>query len=149
MQIKQISYESNGFTFIDHQNGPETIPWLHGNRLHFEKSKLEVVKGFHDALSDFLEEVGEEISDEIFEVEDDELFGLKIEFDTDKEWFFPFEVAMTAMRRWLKVREKKWDKWLYSAMKDWEFEESKKGVIEITSEEMFQWSREILPPKKD
>ena len=147
MLIKEVSYESNGFTFIDHQNGTVSMPWKWGRYLHFEQSDIETVEKFHDALSDFLEELGKELPPFLFEDEDDESSGIEIKFDADKEWYFPFEVALVAMRRWLKVREIKWPKWYYSCIEDGEFIEWKKCVIEITSKEMFKWSWEILPPE--
>lgn len=49
--------------FIDGANGI-SIPWLHGNWLHFDKSKKWMVKSFHKALWMFLNEIEEKEKEE-------------------------------------------------------------------------------------
>ena len=179
MQAKEISYESNGFTFIDHQNGKVSIPWKGGRYLEFQNSTLETVEQFADALKDFLEmkrpttpfkndntisseeedkcdcdcENRTQSGDDDDEEEDGDLTSIHdnenvtIDFQADENGRVPFEVAMVAMRQWLRVREQQRGKWLFAAMdENGEFSDETNAVYEISSAEMFKGKREIVQP---
>ena len=51
--VKDSAYNRK---FVDGANGI-TIPWTHGNWLHFSDSKKWMVKSFHRALWEFLDEI--------------------------------------------------------------------------------------------
>ena len=87
--------------------------------MEFKNSTLETIHQFHDALSDFLESMDEDDcagdcsncplneDDDLTTIHENE--DITIEFTADEDGRVPFEVALTAMRDGLRVREKNWD----------------------------------------
>ena len=100
------------------------------------------LKGYDSGSGD---DDDEEEDGDLTSIHDNE--NVTIDFQADGNGRVPFEVAMVAMRQWLRVREQQRGKWLFAVMdENGEFSDETNAVYEISSAEMFKGKREIVQP---